>query len=265
MEKEANNNNKEYQLGICLSGGGARGIAHIGVLKALEEHCIFPEVVSGASAGSIVGTLYAAGVSVDKIYKLFEESSLFKAIKIGLPTGGLTDLSYLKEQLSQHINEDSFEHLKKPLFISVTNLNTGKNELISSGKLFDIVMASCSIPMVFKPVKINNQLYVDGGLLNNMPVQSVSEKCKMVIGVNVMPHVQVQSKEVDGYVDLAYRCADLVIWNNTKEQAQGCDFYIEPKDLMDYHVMNFGKTKEIFDIGYKAALEKIPDILQRLL
>lgn len=252
------------KIGITLSGGGARGIAHIGVLAALEEAGIVPEVVSGTSAGSIVGALYAAGKSPQEILDVFRKGSLIKTFNFGIPITGLTKLTYLKDQLAKHIEDDSFECLEKTLFIAITNLNKGEEEIIADGPLFDVVVASSSIPLVFKPVEINGQMYVDGGLMRNMPVEPVKENADFVIGVNVMPHVHVGNKSVNNMVEIAMRSFDLVIWNNSQFDMSVCDVLIEPRELTDYHPLAFNKEDELFEIGYNAARLKVANIQKML-
>ena len=253
------------KIGITLSGGGARGIAHIGVLKALEEHLIFPEVISGASAGSIVGALYASGMHPDKILEFAEKSSLYRAFNLSYSFSGLADLQYLKDQLAKYIEHDSFESLKKPLFVSVCNLNKGCPEIISEGPLFDVVKASSSIPLIFRPTMIGGQTYVDGGLMNNFPSHCIRDKCDLLIGVNVMPHVTLAPGPIKSIIDIAVRSFELSIWNNTRECIECCDYFIEPKAVRDYHIFNFGQTKKLFDIGYEAGLNMVPTILKRIL
>ncbi len=252
-------------IGLTLSGGGARGAAHIGLLKALEEHLIFPQIISGASAGSIVGALYAAGLHPDKILEFAEESSLYKTFQIGLPTKGLADLQYLKEQLLRYIGYDSFEQLGKKFFVSVTNLEAGRAELLSSGSLSDAVKASCSIPLVFRPTLINEQTYVDGGLMNNFPTHCIRPQCDILIGMNVMPHAKLPTDEVKSVIDIAIRSFELSVWNNTIGQVEHCDFYIEPEALRKYHLFKFSKSREIHDIGYEAGMQVVPDLLRQIL
>ena len=253
------------KIGIALSGGGARGVAHIGVLQALENHLIYPENIAGASAGSIVGALYAAGLKPVQILEIFKANSIFNIVKLGLPIKGLTRLGGLKEQLAENIEEDSFEALQKKLFVAVCNLNSGQAEIIDSGDLFEIVLASSSIPLVFQPVTRNGIQYVDGGLMLNLPVKPLKAISDYVIGVNVMPKVEVPIEEVDSIFDIAIRSFELGIWNNTKASQEMCDFVIEPEELRNYNILNFSKTQEIYDIGYTAAMEKIPKILELIL
>ena len=251
-------------VGIALSGGGARGIAHIGVLKALEEANIVPAVISGSSAGSIVGALYASGLSTDRMLEFVKDSQLFGLIKLGIPYAGLTKLTYLKERLAQYISEDSFETLVKPLYVAVSNLNSGELEILHSGSLFDVVMASSSIPLVFKPVELQGQLYVDGGLLNNLPVSPLLPRSDFIIGVNVMPHIMVGNKSIQSVLSIATRCFELSIQANSRLELASCDYVIEPKKLSRYNIFQISKYQEIFEIGYEEGKRQIPKLKEKL-
>ena len=254
---------KMEKLGIVLAGGGARGIAHIGVLQALEERKISPQYISGASAGSIVGAAYAAGKSPVEILSYFKESSsLFNIVTFGLPVKGFANLNYLKDVLAKNLGENSFDILKKKLYVSVTNLDEGKWEVIDSGPLFDVVMASSAIPLVFKPVKINGITYVDGGLLNNLPVEPLHAHCNAIIGVNVNPHGW--TKDLDNMYEIGQRCFDLILWNNIENRLNQCDVIIEPEEVYNYAAFDFSKAEEIFEVGYKATKKQMPQILDKL-
>ena len=141
---------KKYKLGVVLSGGGTRGFAHVGFLKALNEEGIFPDVISGASAGSIAGTLYADGYSPDEMTMFFKESKLRKYIEFVKPSGGMVKLSGLMKMLINGLKAKTFEELKLPLFIGVSNLNSGNVEYVSEGSLAKIVIASATIPALFQ-------------------------------------------------------------------------------------------------------------------
>lgn len=248
---------EDLRIGISFSGGGARGIAHIGVLQALLDHNIEPQFIAGASAGSVVGVLYAAGFSPKEILGFIQDSNYFKLVKIGLPNGGLTNLSYLKDRLSEVIPEDSFESLQKPLWIAITNLNTGKLVLKNSGPLIDVIVASCSIPMVFQAVEINGEYYVDGGLLCNLPVTPLLEASEFIIGVNVIPVNPIGSEEAGSMINVAYRSLDLSLLGNSRPEAALCDFLIEPAGLEDYAVYQFNKNEDLYQLGYDCMTAQI--------
>lgn len=249
---------------MSLSGGGARGFAHVGAIQALLEAGIEPDLVAGASAGAVIGALYAAGYSPEEMLSITKKSNLLRLVRIGLPHGGLTKLTYLRERLASVIEKDDFQDLKYPLWVAVTNLNTGELELREDGPLFDVVMASCSIPLVFQPVEIDGQLYVDGGLLCNLPVAPLKEKSDFVIGINLVPRVNADMKTLNGVVGIAYRCFDLSVLSNTQPQAGLCDFLLEPAEMTKFSIFQFNKQQAIYKMGYEAMKAQIPALLGAL-
>lgn len=255
---------KKLKLGICLSGGGARGIAHIGVLKALEEHNIFPQFVSGASAGSIVGSLYAAGKSIDEIIGIIHGANIFKIFTfstLGLASG-LANMNYLRKILSHELQTHDFETLPSKLFVCVSNINKGKWSIIKNGNIINAVIASSSIPLIFEPVEINGELYVDGGLLNNFPVEPLLVECDMIIGVNVMPNAV--KRNISGLRTIAERCVDLVVWSNTEIRASKCNVLIDVNGVEEFGFFDFQKAEAIIELGYHETLKLIPKIKKRI-
>ena len=250
----------KLKIGLALSGGGARGIAHIGVFKALQEHGIQADAVAGSSAGAIAGAMYAAGLPIEKMLEFVKDSNVFKMISLGIPSGGFIKPTYIKKRLATYIEKDSFEALKLPLHVAVSNLNTGKLQIVSEGALFDIVMASSSIPLLFQPVQINDCLYVDGGLLNNMPVAPLVKTTDFVIGVDVMPQIEVKDKEIQNLTSIATRCFTLSIQANTRPNVPLCDILIEPKEVQHYGLFQLNKYEELVEIGYKETIAKIEAI-----
>lgn len=255
---------KEKKIGLALSGGGARGIAHIGAIKALREAGINIDFISGTSAGSVIGALYASGHDTESMMEFVRDSSIWKIFKPGLPTDGLITLGYLEERLKQFIPVSGFDQLIKPLFVSVSNLNSGHAEVVSDGPLFLPILCSCAIPLVFKPVKMNGALYVDGGLLDNLPTRSIRQQSDIVIGINVMPNVAVSNKTISNVFGILSRSFDLSIQANAEPSKSLCNVLVEPSELYDYHIFQFGKHKEIADLGYQATLKMIPSIMQAL-
>lgn len=254
----------KYKLGLALSGGGAKGIAHIGVLQALEDHGYKPDILAGTSAGAVAAVFYAAGKSPVEILAFVKAASLFKVFKVGMPYTGLTKHTYLHDRLKEIIGEDSFEALQKPLHIAMSNLNTGECEIRSSGPLFDVVTASAALPLVFQPVEIDGQLYVDGGLLENLPTAVLRDQVDCLLGVNVIPSSPIADKEVQNFFGIAQRCFDLPILLNSKPSIALCDLLIEPLGVRKYNIFSLNKYKAIYEIGYKAMADKMGD-LEKLL
>lgn len=259
-----NNPTKKPRIGLTFSGGGTRAVAQIGVLKALRENDIRISAVAGNSGGSIVAALYAAGIETEKMLDLLKQNTLYKLYKFGMPSLGITTLDYLEKQLHELIPEDDFSALKIPLFITATNLITGKQEVFSKGTIIRKISASCSIPLIFKPVEIDGQLYADGGMIDNMPAYTLKEDCDFVIGINIMPQVEVPKEELQSLLSIGMRTFDLMIYNNTKLSFAGCNVVIQPTEVYKYHIFNFDNFDEIFEIGYQAALQQMPDIKRRI-
>jgi len=251
-----------HKVGISLCGGGARGIAHIGVLQALEENGIYPEIIAGTSAGSIVGGFYAAGLTPMQIMEVVDDSSLFKIFKIGFSTTGLTDLSYLDKIIKQKFPENNFSALKKPYYACVTNISDGACEYIEDGELSQAIMASCSIPLIFKPVKIKEKTYIDGGYMDNMPIKPLREKCQHLIAVNVNNNKF--GKDPENVFSIGQRLFDITIWRNSEEQAKECDVLIDVQKAAEFGLFDFNKGDELYKAGYEQTIAQMEELKAKI-
>jgi len=172
-------------------------------------------------------------------------------------------LFYLFVGISKNAHiEDEFEKLNFPFYLSVTNLNSGKFEIKSSGTLIDFIAASCAIPLVFHPLVIDGHMYVDGGVLNNLPVEPLLKRCDAVCGVSLSDH-QIKNN-ITGRIQSAHRCMQLAVWNNVEHRLKMCDVALEIPNAFDYGLFAFEKSEELFDIGYEAAVKKIDKIKSKL-
>lgn len=250
------------KVGISLSGGGARGIAHVGVLAALNKYGIEPQVVSGTSMGALVGVLYAAGHSPETILELLKSHKLHRIISWALPSNGLLDLDKVEAALKEYIPQDNFSSLERKFYCAVTNLNTGRFELISSGKLIPYVLASASIPIVFEPQVIDGTTYVDGGLLNNLPVEPLLDEADIIIGVHVNHNEEM--KEIKGMKNIAERCFRLAIGQNVRNNFELCDFVIDPPAVREYNTFDFSKAEEIYQIGFDETEHRILEFFDQV-
>ncbi len=249
-----------HRTGIALSGGGTRGILHIGVLQALEDNGVFPGVISGTSAGSIVGVLYAYGYSPNEILEIAKEQSLLRMFSLKIPNKGFARHSLLRKIIRDHVPVKRFEDLKKPLYVAIANLNTGKAEVVSSGPLEDVIIASSSIPVLYEPIKIGEYWYADGGLLMNLPLSPIRNEVDFVIGVNLIPRTQVSSEEVNTIMGVAARSFTLATINTIEPELKFCDALIEPKEIAQYSKFTFRDTQAMYDIGYNEAIKILPDV-----
>lgn len=249
------------KVGICLSGGGALGFAHIGVLQALGEHGIYPTQIVGSSMGAIIGTLYAAGFTPAEMLQMIKDQKLYKTTKLmtfrpSFLKSGLSTHVILRALIKELIPHNSFEGLEKKLQVCVVNLNTAQSEIISAGRELDKwVAASASIPGLFEAIEFDGDYYVDGGLLNNMPAQSLKNRCKILIGVDVIPHSIPQSltKPID---TLVYSVRAMEHQNSRKGRL-ACNFLIEPRAIDEFHEFSFEAYLAIYQSGYDAAIQYI--------
>ncbi|OQA02041.1 MAG: NTE family protein RssA [Bacteroidetes bacterium ADurb.Bin408] len=244
---------KKYKNALVLSGGGVRGFAHMGVIKALNEKGIYPDVISGTSAGSIAATLYADGYTPDEVMSFFKAKEFKKFIEIIIPKTGLVKMTGMANLLKKYLRAKTFEELKIPVFITACNMNTGKPEYFSKGELLKPLIASASIPVLFEPVKIGNYLYADGGVMDNFPIKPVEGKTERLIGVFVCP-INYQEK-IPNLKAIAIRSFNLAVNKNIVLKAPKCDVLIAPKEVDDYGLLEVAKMDKLFEIGYKEALK----------
>ena len=248
---------KKFRCGLVLSGGGARGFAHIGVLKALDEAELSPEIISGTSAGALVGVLYADGYKPDEILKMMNASSRLHYVRPTMPREGLLQISGIERILRENLYAKTFRDLKIPLYVSATDLNNGKIKYFSRGELITPVIASASIPVLFKTVIINNIHYVDGGVMNNLPVEPLRGKCRHIVASHVNPFSK--QDKLESILKVVERCFHLAIKENTERKKQLCTMYIEPEKLYHYKIFDFKKAPKLFDMGYEAAVKIIQE------
>ncbi|MDR0415497.1 MAG: patatin-like phospholipase family protein [Prevotellaceae bacterium] len=254
---------KKNGIGVVLSGGAARGFAHLGALQALEDHGIVPTHVSGASMGAILGAVYAAGVPVKQILDFARDQHYMLLYRPSL-NGALFHTTFMEKMLNGLIpNNNTFESLQKKMYVCITNLNTAKYEIVSSGSLKDKVVASASIPFIFDPSIIDSFTYVDGGLTNNLPVEPLLDSCKYTIGISVNSVERTLPQgEVKGLGGI-HRALTIVVTANEKQRRHLCSFYIEIEQAQNFGMLDFGKIDDLYAIGYSATadyIKKHPDI-----
>ena len=245
----------EYKVGISLSGGSARGYAHVGVLKALHEHGVEPQIISGTSMGAVVGALYAAGYSPGGIKKILIEETFSKMTGFSWRRTGIYKLEKMKVALQKYIAKDEFSGLKKPFYLALSNLNKACGEMRHEGPLFDYIIASCSVPGFFAPILLNGINYVDGGLYSNLPASAIRQKCKYLIGSHV--NFPGEKDNFPGPRSIMERAVNLGITQNCKPEMELCDFLIDPPQMQNYTLFDFSKIEEIIQVGYDHTIAMI--------
>mgnify|MGYP004443509895 FL=1 len=239
-----------YELGIAMSGGGARGIAHAGALMAIEEAGLKPDIIAGVSAGSVVAVLYAAGVSPTNILRMFADVKTRDFVDFTWGKGGLLNISKFTKYICRAIGRyKNIEDLPIPTYIGVSNFDSGKPEEFHSGEIAPRMTASCSIPVVMPPVKINGITYVDGGVLRNMPAWTIRDKCKRLIGINVSP-MDRTAKYSNSLLDIAMRAYSLMAKSNHARDIEMCDLVVETSEISHHKVFDLKEVQKVLNSGY---------------
>jgi NTE family protein len=252
FKKESGINKKNNSISLSLSGGGARGAIHIGVLQALWENNIKIEAIAGVSIGAIIGAFFSAGVQPLQMKKIMETQSFTKLFHFSWNKKGLLKMDILYDIMDKYIPDVNFDNLKIPFHAGLSNLDTGQFEIMNSGNLKKAVAASSSIPVIFEPVLINEHNYVDGGLFNNMPVEPLLNTNSFVLGIHVN---NFKPSDELTFITVAERVFTLVILNNAKENFKKCDYLINPFLEKDYGLLDFKYTDILFNIGYVEGLK----------
>lgn len=239
---------KQYNLGLALSGGGVRGFAHIGALRALEDVGIKPDIIAGVSAGSIVASFYAAGMSADEIFEIFDNIDLGKFLQVDISKSGFLKLDKFKKFLAKSLPVENIEQLAMPTIIAATDIEQQNEMPFTTGNIAERVVASCSIPLVFKPVKIDGSYFVDGGVLHNLPSYYLRPMCNTVIGINVSPSKLGPIKM--NVRSLAYRTYKLMTMRNVAVDKGLCDLLVDIVSIQQHSTFDTKAANKIAQKGY---------------
>ncbi len=239
---------------FVLSGGGCRGFAHLGVVKALQEHGIYPSEISGTSAGAIAGAFLAQGYTPDEIKDIFIKNmgiSLFAWNGFNL---GFMSMKRIQVFIRSNLRHTTFEELKIPLYVTASNFETGKQAIFSTGDVVEPVIAASSIPAMFPPTFINGVPYVDGGVSNNLPFEPFADRRKDMVCVYLNP-VKLLDPRKETMMEIIDRAVHLSFRKTVDASAEGCHMYIEPPELANYSLFDIRKVAEIMDVGYRYTKE----------
>jgi len=243
----------QYHVGIVLSGGGSRGIAHVGVLRALAEHGVVPAVISG---------LYAAGRTWEEMLDFFLHKSPFRISKISFGRPGLLDTEKVVPDFLEDFPEDSFEALGKRLFVTATDVVAARAEVFASGPLVRAIVASCSVPMVFTPTRVGDRSFIDGGVLDNFPVEPLLGLCDVILGVYASPLSRIEEPQLQSSFAISQRAYEIGMYFASKRKFHQCDLVLCPQGLEQFGLNDVKRRQEIHDLGYRATLERMPEILR---
>ncbi len=249
-------------MGIALGGGAARGAAHIGVLRALEEHDLRPDFIAGTSIGALVGGLYAAGVSVDRLRDAAREMRWLDIAGATLSKFGLLSNQELKKLVHNLAGDRQIEDLDVPFAALATDIASGERVVLRQGSLADAVMASACVPGVFVPPKLDGRMLVDGGLVENVPISPLRDMgADVVLAVNLNGAQSYQQPE--GLIDVVLNAIDIAIDNSTRMQMKQADVQIN-LDLAEYFRGDSRDVRELIAEGYRGAALRLKEIERAL-
>lgn len=255
------------KTGLALSGGAVRGMAHIGVLKYLEEENIEIHRVAGTSAGSLVGALFASGKKAEEIEEIALDihwKDILKYIySVSFPKKGLINIEFLKKIFDRYLGGLTFEELEIPLTVVAVDLLNSRVVHINQGDLTSALMASCAIPGIFTPVEREGLFLVDGGVLQNVPTSPLAEAgMETIIAVNLNTHLL--PDETPGSIfDILYRTLYMMTRENEKEDSQRATFLVEP-NLENMGLWELDKTKELIELGYREARKVLGEEMKKI-
>jgi NTE family protein len=249
------------KIGLVLSGGGIRGVMHLGVLKAFDEAGIHVHELSGTSAGAIVGAMYSYGHKPVDTLQYIKEIKVLRSLRPSL-NGGLLKMDALANVFRKFIPEDNFSVFKIPLTVALTDFTRGKIKYINEGELVLPIMASSCVPVIFEPVQIGDSRFVDGGLMDNLPASVIKNKVDVLLGSHCNPiH---DHFDRNNFRKILERSLLIAINGNTQESKKLCELVIEPIPVGSFSGFDLSKADEIFQVGYKHTQNLMPMILKKL-
>jgi len=261
---------KPKKIGLALGSGGARGLAHIGVIKSLIENSIYPEIITGSSAGALIGGLYSAFASLEEINKIVDSIDHHFIIKLLLEKPGKQGIvrgNKLESFLNDQVGNISIENTKIIFRAIASDLVSGKPYVFDKGSLSTAIRASISIPLFFSPVKLGSAFLVDGGATIPVPVDVARQTgADFVIGVNLyksyfpISYDKLVKSNVSG---LVFSSSQMVLNSLSKENLSLADFPLDLEIPVD-NTLDFVKAKKFVDMGYEQTQAKIPSILKKI-
>jgi NTE family protein len=244
-----------HHIGLALSGGGIRAVSHLGVIQALTDHGIRFSHIAGTSAGAIAAAFFAEGYTPKEILQIIKDSRLLKLLRPAIGSTGLLSILNTRFIIEKYIPHNSFEKLKIPVTIAAVDLGEGRLVYFTEGQLDLVILASCCLPGLFKPIIIDSHMYVDGGILNNFPVEPLVGNCDFIIG-SYCNHLPVVT-EIKSFGQLIDRSAMIAINASLNTHKSLCDVVIEPHGLGGYGIFDTDAAEEIYMIGYEEGLKAI--------
>lgn len=249
---------KPAKVAVVLGAGSSRGFAHVGVLKVLESNQIPVHMIVGTSAGSFVGSLYAYGYNSFQLQKMCFSLEKGDIIDLTIPDNGFVKGEKLEDYINKSVNNTPLEKMRTPFYVVATNLGNGQEVVFGTGNTGTAVRASCAIPGVFRPVKIGDQMYIDGGVVSPVAVDAARRQgADIVIAVDVSSTIE--GVQPESTIDTLLQAISIMYSKLSAAQLSKADVVITPK-VGYIGSSDFSKRHEAVLEGEKAALEAIPRI-----
>ena len=244
--------------GLALGGGAVLGAAHVGVLRAIEEYNIKTEYIAGTSIGAFVAAFYAFGKNWMEIKDIASELKWIDITGISLSRFGLLSNEKLGKLIEEHIGDKNIEDSNIPLAIIATDAANGEKVILDKGSVANAVMASTCIPGIFKPVEKDEKMLVDGGIVENVPINTLREMgAEFVIGVDL--NAQHTYKKPDNILDVILNSFHFILKQSVKFQTEDADLLIKP-DLSTFNRSDMGQVEELMEKGYEDAKKTLEEI-----
>ncbi|HRG59530.1 MAG TPA: patatin-like phospholipase family protein [Bacteroidia bacterium] len=240
--------NNSMDVALVLSGGVARGLSHIGTYKALNEFGVVPKIIAGTSAGAIIGAFIAKGFHADEIASIASKTNIISIRNFNPGNLGLFKPHSIKRNLQKYLGNINFDDLQVELVVAATDIKHGKPYYIKNGPLVPALLATSAIPVIYKPVIVNNTLLIDGGISDNFAVEAISPCKYKIIGCHANP-LGVMEKDLS-YKALIDRCISVALHKDILHKKHLCDIFIEPPQMANYGMFQIKKAQEIIQIGY---------------
>ena len=246
------------KIGLALGGGAVLGAAHIGVLRALEEMDVEVSFITGTSIGAFVGALYAFGNTSKDIEEIALELKWMDISGIAIFESGLLSNAKLGKLLSKSMEDKKIEDAEIPLAVVATDITSGDKVVIDKGAVAQAVMASTCIPGVFSPVEFDEKLLVDGGIVENIPIDTVKNMgAEYVIGVDL--NAKKMYNKPDSILDVMINSFHFTLKAAAKYQTQDANLLITP-DLSKFNMISTDQIKDLIEQGYKDAKEQLEKV-----
>jgi NTE family protein len=249
------------KITLSLSGGGLRGAAHIGVIKFLEEQGVEISAVAGSSAGAIVGLFLAYGHSSREMYQFLQDLERRDLFLFSRSTG-IFSMNRLEEKLNKFIPIDDYRELNIPCYTCITDINDGEHHYINSGNPISYTIASSTITPLFEAKKIGENIYIDGGFSDNLPVEPLKKYSEKNLAININP---LTKENLDSFKSLLIRSILIMIRSNSIPAKKLSDAYLEIKGVADMHLFNFSEIKSAYEFGYNEIKENWDELSQKLI